>query len=133
MSAVPQSPAANDPDSQETQEWLDALAAGRVRALAHGRQAVAGALAQFPPRGRWQGRFVLSAPVADAGVLAVPDRVDGPRPDPGDLHGALPQVSRGARPRADGEPQGLGVLRRWRDGRARVAGPDRPRFTREAR
>src|SRR3954447_3778213 len=27
MSAVPQSPAANDPDSQETQEWLDALEA----------------------------------------------------------------------------------------------------------
>ena len=27
MSAVPQAPAANDPDSQETQEWLDALEA----------------------------------------------------------------------------------------------------------
>ena len=25
MSAVPQQPAANDPDSLETQEWLDAL------------------------------------------------------------------------------------------------------------
>ena len=27
MSAVPQFPAANDPDSQETKEWLDALEA----------------------------------------------------------------------------------------------------------
>ena len=27
MSALPQSPAANDPDSSETQEWLDALEA----------------------------------------------------------------------------------------------------------
>jgi pyruvate dehydrogenase E1 component len=27
-----------------------------------------------------QGHLVLPAPVADAGLLAVPDRVDGPRP-----------------------------------------------------
>src|SRR4029078_2703100 len=31
MSAVPQQPAANDPDGLETQEWLDALEAGLER------------------------------------------------------------------------------------------------------
>ena len=46
-----------------------------------------------------QRTLVLSASVADAGLLAVPDRVDGPRTDHGDLPGALHEVSRGARPR----------------------------------
>jgi pyruvate dehydrogenase E1 component len=41
--------------------------------------------------------FVLPAPVADAGLLAVPDRVDGPRPDPGHLSGPLHEVPRLAR------------------------------------
>ena len=36
------------------------------------------------------GCQLLSASVADARLLAVPDRVDGPRPDHGDLPGALP-------------------------------------------
>ena len=31
MSAVPEIPAANDPDSLETQEWLDALEAVMAR------------------------------------------------------------------------------------------------------
>ena len=43
------------------------------------------------------GLLVLPAPVADAGLLAVPDRVDGPRPAHGDLPGALHEVP--ARPR----------------------------------
>jgi hypothetical protein len=37
--------------------------------------------------------------VADAGLLAVPDGVDGPRPDHGDLPGALHALPRGSRPR----------------------------------
>ena len=65
-------------------------------------------------------------PEADARVLAVPDRLDGPRPADGDLPGALPQVPARARHRRHRQAQGLGVLRRRRDGRARVARRDRP-------
>ena len=46
------------------------------------------------------GLSLLSAPVADAGVLAVPDGVDGSRAAHGDLPGAVPQVP--ARPRLGG-------------------------------
>ncbi len=92
-----------------------------------------GAAAQFPPRGGRQGRVLLSASLADAGLLAVPHGVDGPGADPGDLPGALPQVPACARPRQHREPQGLGVLRRRRDGRARVARRDRHGGAREAR
>ena len=56
-------------------------------------------LRQLPPGGRRQGHLVLPAPVADAGLLAVPDGVDGPRPADGDLPGALPEVPAGPRPR----------------------------------
>ena len=38
-------------------------------------------------------------PVADAGLLAVPDRLDGPRADHGDLPGALHALPAGPRPR----------------------------------
>jgi pyruvate dehydrogenase E1 component len=44
---------------------------------------------------------VLSAPVADARLLAVPDGVDGPGPDHGDLPGALQPLPREPRPEAD--------------------------------
>ena len=36
---------------------------------------------QLPPGSRRQGHLLLSASVADAGLLAVPDGVDGPGPD----------------------------------------------------
>ena len=58
-----------------------------------------GAAPQLPPGDRRQGHPVVSAPVADAGLLAVPHRVDGARPADGDLPGALPEVPRRARPR----------------------------------
>ena len=54
-------------------------------------------------------------------------------PADGDLPGALPEVPARARHRRHREPQGLGVLRRRRDGRARVARRDRPGGAREAR
>ena len=69
--------------------------------------------------------LVLSAPVADAGLLAVPDRVDGPRADHGDLPGALHELPHGPRARrhraaarcgrflGDGEmdePESLGAI-----------------------
>ena len=49
-------------------------------------------LLELPAGERRQGHSVVSASVADAGFLAVPDGVDGPRPADGDLPGALPQV-----------------------------------------
>ena len=52
------------------------------------------------PRGSGRRRpVVLSAPLADAGFLAVPDGVDGTRPDDGDLPGALHPLPRASRPR----------------------------------
>ena len=51
-------------------------------------------LRQLPPGGRRQRAVVLPAPLADARLLAVPHRVDGPRPDHGDLPGALHEVPR---------------------------------------
>ena len=41
---------------------------------------------------------VVSAPLADAGLLAVPDGVDGPRPDHVDLPGAVQPLPGGSRP-----------------------------------
>ena len=45
----------------------------------HGRPPQRRAAAQLPPGSRRQGHLELSASEADARVLAVPDRVDGPR------------------------------------------------------
>ena len=67
---------------------------------------------------------VLPAPVADAGLLAVPHGVDGPRPDHGDLPGPVPQVPEQPRPGRHRPAARLGVPGRRRDGRARVAGRD---------
>ena len=91
-------------------------------------------LLEFPPGERRQGHSVVSAPVAHAGLLAVPDGVDGTRPADGDLPGALPQVPRRTRPRQDRRPQGVGVPGRRRVRRARVARRDfarRPRAPRQ--
>ena len=49
-------------------------------------------LLKLPPGGRRRRPVVLPAPVADAGLLAVPDRLDGARAAHGDLPGALPEV-----------------------------------------
>ena len=66
---------------------------------------------------------LVPAPAADAGLLAVPDRVHGPRPDERDLPGAVQPVP--AQPRHQGHlrPARLGLPRRRRDGRAGVARP----------
>ena len=55
-----------------------------------------GAPAPVPAGGRRRRALVVSAPVADAGVLAVPDRLDGPRPADGDLPGPVHEVPRRA-------------------------------------
>ena len=107
--------------------------AGRLRAGLPRRPSQRGAAPQLPPGGRRQGYLELSAPEADARVLAVPDRLDGPRPADGDLPGALPEVPPCARHRRHQQAQGLGLLRRRRDGRAGVARRHRPGGAREAR
>ena len=91
-------------------------------------------VAQLPPGSGRQRHPILSASLADAGFLAVPDRLDGPRSVDGDLPGALPQVPAWPRPRRYDAAQGLGVHGRWRDGRARIARRDlagRPRESRQ--
>ena len=96
-----------------------------VRAAA--RRLPAGALA--PGR----RAVVVPAPAADAGLLGVPDRVDGPRADQRDLPGAVQPLP--AQPRDQGHQPAarLGVPRRRRDGRARVARRHRPGRPRGAR
>ena len=88
---------------------------------------------QLPPgvsRGRWP--VVVPASVADARLLAVPDGLDGPRPDHVDLSGALQPLPRGSRAQEGLEHEGLDIPRRRRDRRARVARRDQPRRAREA-
>jgi pyruvate dehydrogenase E1 component len=51
----------------------------------------------FPPGSRRRRDLVLSAPVADAGFLAVPDRVDGLGTAAGHLSGPLHEVPAGPR------------------------------------
>ncbi len=79
------------------------------------------------------GPAVLPAPAADAGLLGVPDGLDGPDGPQLDLPGALQPLP--AQPRHQGHlrPARLGVPRRRRDGRARVARRDPRRGPRGAR
>ena len=100
------------------------LLARHLRAQLHRGPAERGAAAQVPPGGRRRRAELLPAPVADAGLLAVPDRLDGPRAADGDLPGPFPQVPAGPRPRRDRQPQGLGVPGRRRVRRAREPGCD---------
>ena len=90
-------------------------------------------LLNYPAGKRRQRHPVVSASVADARLLAVSHGVDGPRAADGDLPGALPQVSRGPRPREDRRPQGVGVPGRRRMRRAGIAGRDLDGGPREAR
>ena len=98
--------------------------ARHLRARVRRRAADRAAAPELPPGKRRQGHSVVSASVADARFLAVPDGVDGPRAADGDLPGALPQVPRRPRPRQDRQPQGVGVPGRRRVRRARIAGRD---------
>jgi hypothetical protein len=90
-----------------------------------------GARRQGPLR-RQRARLV-PAPVAHAGLLAVPHGVDGARADHGDLPGAVHEVPAGPRHGGHRGPQGLGLPRRRRDRRARVARGDLARRPGEAR
>ncbi len=104
------------------------LVARHLRPRLHGRPHQRGAAAQLPPGGRRQGPVELSAPEADARVLAVPDRLDGPRPADGDLPGALPEVpacTRHRRHRASARSGSSAATARWtsRNRSARSAWP----------
>src|SRR2546427_11799911 len=81
---------------------------------------------EFSPRGGRPGHLFLSPPVAHARFLAIPHRLDGARADSGHLHGEIPEISAGARVGRHGEPEGMGVLRRRRDGRTGIARRDPP-------
>ena len=106
--------------------------ARHLRPRLPGRPPHRGAAAELPPGSGRQGPLQLPAPQADARVLAVPHGVHGPGPADGDLPGALPEVPARPRHRQHREPQGLGVLRRRRDGRSRIAGRHRRGRAREA-
>ena len=89
---------------------------------------------ELPPRAEARRRpVVLSAPVADAGFLGVPDGLDGARADHGDLPGALQPLPRGSRSEAEDRREGLGVSRRRRNRRARSARRHHAGVAREAR
>ena len=109
------------------------LVARRLRPRVPRGPAQRGGPARLPPGGL-QGRAeLLPAPVADAGLLAVPDRLDGPRADHGDLPGALHEVPDRPRAGRHDRPQGVGVPGRRRDRRAGVAGRDLARRPPEPR
>ena len=72
-------------------------------------------------------------PVPDAGVLAVPHRLDGPRPAHVDLPGAVQPLPEGARLHERRGTEGLGVRRRRRNGRAGNARLAHARLARESR
>ena len=87
-----------------------AFGARRVRARLSRRTAERRAARQLPPRGRRQGPVVLLPSVADAGLLAISDRLDGAGPAHGDLSGALHALSREPRHPRDAGPQGVGFV-----------------------
>ena len=78
---------------------------------------------RVPPGAVAPGRrpAVLPAPAPRAGPVGVPDGVDGPRPVVGDLPGVDQPVPAPARHQGHQPAGRLGVPRRRRDGRARVA------------
>ncbi len=98
--------------------------AGRVRTRVPGRAAHGARPAALPPgdrraRGRRAGALQLSTSLADAGFLAVSDGLDGHRTDQQHLPCALHALSHAPPTARLPAAQGLGRVRRWRDGRAR--------------
>ena len=98
-----------------------ALRPGGLCARLSRRPAHRGESFPLPQRDRRQGPVLVLPSLPDAGVLAVSDRLDGPRAAQRDLPGALHAVSRAPRHPEDRGPQAVGLRRRRRNGRARVA------------
>ena len=102
-----------------------AFVAWHLRPVVRGGSADRGSADEIPDGDRRRRPVVVSASVADAGVLADADGVDGPGPDHGDLPGAVPEVPGLPRAGRHRGPQGLGVPGRRGDRRAGVAGRHR--------
>ena len=89
---------------------------------------------QLPPRARARRRpVVVSASVADARLLGISHGVDGARPDHGDLPGAVHPLPGRSRAEEAVELESVGVSRRRRDRRARIARRHHAARAREAR
>ena len=87
--------------------------ARNVRTGVHGRAVEQGEAGEFPARVEAGRRAVfLSASVADAGLLGISDRFDGPEPADGDLSGAIPALSGKSGNEASDGREGVGVPRR---------------------
>ncbi len=72
---------------------------------------------------------VLPPPLADARLLGVPDRLDGPEPDHGDLPGPVQPLPRGPRPPPDGRTTRSGpssATARWTSRRRSARSPSPP-------
>src|SRR5271157_5608232 len=77
--------------------------------------------------------IVVSASLAHARLLGISDRVDGSRPDSGDLSCAVHQVSGKSRIENLDRRESLGVSGRWRNGRTGIAWLDNAGFAGAAR
>ena len=104
-----------------------------LRACLSRRTTHRGTAQALPPGSRRQGTFVVSASLADAGLLAVSDGVDGPWPIAGHHAGALRALSRAPRACRALGPEDLVLPGRRRDGRARIDGRADDAGAREAR
>ena len=109
--------------------------AGHVCARVSRRPAGRTAFAEFPAGTRRRRRaVVVSASVFDAGFLAIPDGLDGARPDHVAVSGAVQPLPAGARPgEMEGRAESLGVPRRRRMRRAGNARRHHARRAREPR
>ncbi len=110
------------------------LLAGQLRARLPRGTADRGAARRLPPGGSTPGGLtLLSAPMADARLLAVPDGLAGDRGVTSIYQARFMKYLHARGLARDRGPQGVGVPRRRRDGRARVDGRDRPGRPRAAR
>ena len=87
----------------------------------------------LPARDRGQGPELVPPPAADAGLLGVPDGVDGSRPARRGLPGPLQPLPAEPRPQGHEPAARVGVPRRRRDGRAGVDLGDLARGARRPR
>ncbi len=91
-----------------------------------------GAVVSLPPGSRRRRPVLVSASLADAGLLAVPHRVHGAGPHHGHLPGPLHALHGAPGHDPERRSQGLGVPRRRRDGRTRGDGCDHDAGARRA-